>query len=103
MVKLKHKLSVHTWPDFSGGGLSFDLIGKKKMLRAEASFPELEFDIVDRHTKVNIFAKYRTPCDTFRYCNLSIIEVVRLRKRKLKDIGLQGVFEILEDVWEQDD
>ena len=100
--KLKRKLSVHTWPDFSGGGLSFDLIGKKKMLRAEASFPELEFDVVDRHTKAGILEKYKCSCDTFQYCSLSLADNTTLRHRKLKDIGLQGVFKILEDIWEKE-
>ena len=102
MDKLKRKLSVHAWLDFSGGGLSFDLIGKKKMLRAEATFPELEFDVVDRHTKASIFEKYKCPCDTFKHCSLSIADYTTLKHRNLKDIGLQGVFKILEDIWERE-
>ena len=100
--RVKRKVSVHTWIDFSGGGLSFDLIGKKKMLRAEANFPELEFDVVDRHIKASIFEK-GCPCDTFRRCHLSIADYKTLKGRKLKDIGLQGVFEILEEIWEKEE
>ncbi len=99
---MKRKISVHTWPDFSGGGLSFDLIGKKKMLRAQAKFSELEFDVVDRHIKAGLFEKYGCSCDTFRRCHLSIADYKILSRRKLKDIGLQGVFKILEDIWEKD-
>ena len=102
MDKLKRKLSVRAWPDYSGGSLMFTLIGKKKMLRAIGKFPEIEFDVVDRHIRASIFGKHRTPCDTFRRCHLSIADYETLRGRKLKDIGLNGVFEILEEIWEKD-
>ena len=103
MVKPERKVYVSNWAIYGEGRLNFDLIGKKKMLRAEAKFPELEFDVVDRHTKANILGKYGCPCDTFRRCHLSVADYKTLSRRKLKDIGIRGVFEILEDIWGKDD
>ena len=100
--KLKKKIHVQMWPDQSGAKLFFDLIGKKKMLRAMVGLPELECDVIDRHCKATIFEKYKSPCDVFRNCKLSIANYEIIKGRNLKDIGIKGLFEILENVWEKD-
>lgn len=97
----KRKLSVHVWSDYSGARLYFDLIGKKKMLRAIVGLPGLECDVIDRHCKIGVFHK-GNPCDTFRKCHLSIADYRILAGRNLKDIGIDGLFKILEEIWERD-
>ena len=101
-INLKKKIHVQMWSDQSGARLYFDLIGKKKMLRAIVSLPELKCNVVDRHCKAGIFDKYKSPCDVFRKCNLSIADYKIIEGRNLKDIGIKGLFKILEDVWEKD-
>ena len=103
MRKHKRKVYVSNWSIYGEGRLIFDLIGKKKILRAQTHFPDLEFDVVDRHTKASIFGKYGSPCDTFRRCHLSIADYKTLNRRKLKDIGIRGVFEILEEIWKKEE
>ena len=101
-MKLKRKLSVEMWPDCSGARLHFSLIGKKKMLRAIINLPELECDVIDRHCKAGFFDKHKGACDIFKKCHLSIADYEVLRGRNLKGIGIEGLFKILEEVWEKD-
>ena len=97
--KPKRYTSIHVYPDFSGGKIFFDLIGRRKMLRAMFNIVEQNCECIDRHMKASIFDKYAGACDVFKKCNLSIIEYNRYI---LKDIGIEGIFKKLEELWEQD-
>jgi hypothetical protein len=85
--------------DYSGGVINFDLIGKKKFLRASVRLNTGECRVIDRHIKSSK-RKRGLPCDNFRYCKLSISDY---KEFNIRDLGVKGIFDKLESIWEQEE
>jgi len=99
---MKKLIKAIEYPDFSGGQLLLDLVGKKAFLRMIFSIPQMKCSAMDLHVKQSVFTKYASACDHFRRCYLSIMRYpTPYMEWDLQQLGLKGAFDLMEEVWEE--
>jgi hypothetical protein len=89
-------VNARIWPDASGGQIFFAIKNRKCAWQMIFDMNKGICDVVDRHLKAGRFQKYANPCDLFKRCNLSITKIIS-PPVKLNEIGVPGVFKILEE------